>query len=217
VIEDPRVIEPLKKALKDRDDEVPWYAAEALGNMRDERAVDALIGALKDVRSRVRLKALEALIKIGEPAVEPLIKTLEKDEPTRVYAAEALGNMRDERAVDALIGALKDVRSRVRSKAAWALGEIGDMRAIIPLTTMLSDNIDEVRINAIDALIKIGSESVVAPLIDALNDIPVIREKAAKALGNIGDSAAVDPLANAWRREEDEKIRITMYEALEKL
>jgi HEAT repeat protein len=97
------------------------------------------------------------------------------------------------------------------------LGEIGDKRAIIPLTTILSDSIDEVRINAIDALIKIGSEGVVAPLIDALDDIPAIRERAAKALGNIGDSVALDPLANAWRREEDETIRETMYEALKKL
>jgi HEAT repeat protein len=125
--------------------------------------------------------------------------------------------MKDKRAVDALIGILGDERSRVRSKAVWALGEIGDTKAIIPLTTILDDNIDDVRINAIDALIKTGSGRVVEPLIRALGDIPPIREKAAKALGDIGDSQALDPMANAWRREEDITVRDAMYEALKKL
>jgi HEAT repeat protein len=69
-------------------------------------------------------------------AVEPLIQALLKDtDPVQVKAAESLGYLRDERAVEPLIQALKDEKRyhSVRWKAARALGEIGDKRAIEPL------------------------------------------------------------------------------------
>ncbi|NIO20797.1 MAG: hypothetical protein GTN76_08680 [Candidatus Aenigmarchaeota archaeon] len=58
-------------------------------------------------------------------AVEPLIAAL-KDENSfvRFSVVEALGLIKDPRTVEPLIAALKDEHSFVRFRAAWALGEI---------------------------------------------------------------------------------------------
>lgn len=65
---------------------------------------------------------------------------LDHDEaPYRWGAAEALGRMRDERAVEPLIGRLHDDDWRVRLKAAWSLGQIGDPRALPHLRRLLKD------------------------------------------------------------------------------
>lgn len=66
-----------------------------------------------------KLAAL-ALGRIGEPAVDPLIKALnDKDPAVRRYAVEALGRIRTEpRALGAIFQARKDPDEEVR-KAAW--------------------------------------------------------------------------------------------------
>ena len=66
--------------------------------------------------------------------VEELIKKLKaKSKAVRRDAAEALGKLKDPKAVEPLISALKDDRWEVRAAAAWALGEIADERAVGPL------------------------------------------------------------------------------------
>lgn len=60
-------------------------------------------------------------------------------------AAWALGEIESPRAVDALVGALKDPSWEVRAKAAWALGEIGDSRASDPLAASMKDTHAQVR------------------------------------------------------------------------
>jgi HEAT repeat protein len=77
----------------------------------------------------VRYAAAEALVKIGAPAMEPLIAALKdkdsKDSDVRQAAAEALGEIKDPRAVEPLIAALKDEVSNVREAAAQALDHLG--------------------------------------------------------------------------------------------
>ncbi len=65
--------------LKDRDSSVRWRAAKILGHLgtRDPKALDALIGALTDDSIYVKLRAAEALGKIKDKrAIEPLKKLL---------------------------------------------------------------------------------------------------------------------------------------------
>ena len=143
-------VEPLIKALGDGDWNVRYYAAEALGKI-GQPAVEPLIKALGDENKDVRKYAARALgktgwhpatdeqqalylvalqkwdkaVKLGKPAVEPLIKALgDGDWNVRKNAAEALGNI-GEPAVKPLIKALGDGYSDVRKNAAEALGKIG--------------------------------------------------------------------------------------------
>ena len=77
-------------------------AAEALGTIGDNRAVEPLTKALSDADSDVREGAAGALGEIGEPAVEPLVKALnDANGDVRRKAAEAPGTIGDGRAVRA--------------------------------------------------------------------------------------------------------------------
>ena len=88
--------------------------------------------------------------------VDRLIWELRNDDLwARRRAAEALGEIKDPRAVEPLIAALKDEDEEVRMRAAVALGEIKDPRAVRPLIALLKNGGEEwsVREGAAKALV----------------------------------------------------------------
>ncbi|MDD5226438.1 MAG: HEAT repeat domain-containing protein, partial [Candidatus Omnitrophica bacterium] len=117
-------------------------AIKTLGELKDLRAMTALIKALRDDQPAVRRsakKTLDVLVKDSD-AVLILIEVLKTgDVFARIYAAETLGKLKDLRAVPALIEALKDEQISVRQAAADALGELKDPRAIAGLTAVSKD------------------------------------------------------------------------------
>jgi HEAT repeat protein len=154
-IKDPRAVDALITTLKDENPDVRSAATAALEGIKDPRAVhaavtvrvDALIAALRapilgpDVPLIAPInapgatldaeQAREELVKIGDPAVQPLIAALkDKDPHIRGGAALALGEIKDSRAIDPLIAALRDENAGTRSAAVAALGEIKDARAM---------------------------------------------------------------------------------------
>ncbi|MCX5884510.1 MAG: HEAT repeat domain-containing protein [Proteobacteria bacterium] len=198
-IRDIRGVEPLIVALKDETYVVREAAAWALGGIKDIRAVEPLIAALNSVKRQPVAWALGEIKDIR--AVEPLIAAL-KDEAREhgVYThdiGDALVTI-GRPAVEPLITALGDERSGVRVVAASALGEIKDIRAVKPLiTAALNDNSSDVRLYATKALEKMKDARVeiLQPLLVALkNPNSVTRIGAAKTLGEIGDTDAIDSL-----------------------
>ncbi len=141
--------------------------------------------------------------------VETQIRALgDEDSSIRAQACDALGELKDPRAVDPLILALQDRKFIVRSNAAYALGEIDDIRAVEPLIQALSDEENEVRGAAAEALGKIKDERAVEPLIqDLKDDDSSIRVNACDALGELKDPRAVDPLILALR-DDDSKVHV---------
>jgi len=109
-----------------------------------------------------------------------------------MYAAMALGKIRDIRAVGPLIEALK-IKTRLRGaegSASTALAEIGEP-AVEPLIAMLKDSNDNVRVLAIISLGDIGDDRAVEPLIHTLKDNNKgVRSFVAKALKKIGGEKA---------------------------
>jgi len=110
-------------------------AAHALGELDVKAAVQPLIVTMRsDASDDVRQAATYALGLIGaKRALSPLIAVLadQTNSPgLRGMAAEALSDVRDRRAVPALLGALGDVSPEVRFWAAFALGELGDPQAL---------------------------------------------------------------------------------------
>ncbi|MEQ8169300.1 MAG: HEAT repeat domain-containing protein [Candidatus Eremiobacterota bacterium] len=91
---------------------------------------------------RKRQYAAEKLDVFASPmALVPLIKALEDKEPSvRWRTAEALGKIRDRRAVPYLVPLLKDKEGEIRLSAVKALGEIRDIRAVFPLIDLLYDD-----------------------------------------------------------------------------
>jgi HEAT repeat protein len=214
---DPRAVEPLIAALRNKDWEMLQVAVEALVKI-GRPTVGPLIAALGDEDSYVRQAAAVALGAIGDPrAVEPLSAALrDGNSYVRRAAAEALGRLGGPHAVGPLIAALRDEDERIREAAAEALGRLGDPRAVGPLIAALRDEDSYVRREATEALVKIDGPAV-EPLIAALRDEDErIREAAAEALGRLGDPRAVGPLIAALR-DEDSDVRQAAAEALVKI
>lgn len=97
-------------------------AAMALGELRNAQAIEALLLALLDESPVVAMNAADALAKIGDAALDPLIASL-ADARARVRsgAARALGQIRDARASQALMGAANDEDGEVCQYAAAGL------------------------------------------------------------------------------------------------
>ncbi|MDP3564823.1 MAG: HEAT repeat domain-containing protein, partial [Methanoregula sp.] len=207
----------LVRLLEHKDPLVQYEAAEALGDLGDEKAVAPLITALKrDEFSGVRWKAAEALSKIGNPAVGPLIRALQyPDDDVRWKAAIALGEIGNPEAVEPLIQLLSDEDRFVRSRAAHALSMIGEP-AVPSLVQALKKGDYGVRWGAALALGKIKNPLAIEPLIFALADEQaMVRGEAAAALASIG-TPALAPLLGFLKGAHG-KTRIEVMTALGEL
>ncbi len=145
---------------------------------------------LKSIDEDERLKAIESLENIGEPAIPALIKVLQsKDMLVRSLAAISIGRIKKNTKVylPSLHQALKDKEPLVRYSAALALSYIGDSKAA----------------NA-------------APiLIEALkDDSPSVRRRAASALGNIGKLKTTIPVLIEALQDTDESVRYSAASSL---
>ena len=99
------------EALGSRDPHRRQQAAEALAAVRQERAIQPLLKALKDYDPKVQDAAVQALVAIGLPALEGLRASLESpDAAVERLAARALGQIGDARSA----GALADTIARNR-------------------------------------------------------------------------------------------------------
>jgi len=133
-------------------------------------------------------QAASALVAIGTPAREPLLRSLANPVwVARRNAAWALGASDASEAVPALVDALKDTDAGVREQVAWALGAIGDRRAVDGLIGALKDQAAGVRKQAAWALGAIGDKRAVTALMAGLKDSDAgVRKQSAWALGAIG-------------------------------
>lgn len=190
---DERAVLALAKLLEnDRTDgEVCISIVNALGQIGGERAIKSLTEAMSDnIRGRkdliglmevsVAMAATHAIEKIGEPAVEPLIRILE-DESRKANPIAALDmTIRDR------LAARASAADMMAAGAADALGIIKDNRAIEPLIKALEyDGYLKICDNAAVALQKIG-EPAIEPLTKALEDEnEKVRERAKKILKEI--------------------------------
>lgn len=198
-IGDRRALGPLIFRLRyEADPEVRKPLVWAL-HMGGERAVPALIEALRDPDEWVRFGAVVVLAKIGAPAVTPLVRALYDPAPlVRAGAAETLGRIGDTQALEPLANLLHDVDSDTWQQAAIALGRLGDARAVRPLIKIMQGPPGDLLTRAVKALGQIGDVRAVDPLIDLLYSQPDrwARLFVIEALGKLGDLRGVEALAD---------------------
>ena len=169
---------------------------QALGTLRDSRAVEPLIELLHSSDQFMSDQVVNALTNIGEKSIVPLLGVLKhSNDRVRRYAIEALGKIGDQRVVEQFIDLLKDRSIYIRVSAVTALGNLKDLRAVEPLCFLLEDEHDLVRISAAIALSKLNDLRAVDPFIAALDyDNPSMRYRAALGLGLLRSEKAVKPL-----------------------
>ena len=220
-----RAVPLLVRRLGDPDEWMRRAAAEALGELKDPRAVEPLMTMLKDSSSAVRCFAARALGNIGDPrAVEPLIALLKKpydlDGWMGPEAIEALGNLKSPLAVEPLIAALQDKSADdeyVRARAAEALGNINDYRAVPALFAALGDGNKYVHRRSCWALMYMTDPRSTPHFIAALKSANwEARSVAAHVLGNLGNASAIEPLKQRLK-DKDENVRRAAKQALERL
>lgn len=217
-ISDPRIVPRLISALQEEDAEVLLNAAVALGMVGDAQAVEPLVALLKRERNvRVREAVVGSLGMIGgAPAKAALVRATEDSSPrVLLRAVDALREVKDPRAFEALTGALGRLQSpgpspagaaaaqddpaaspeRVHKAILEALAAGGDPRAVDTLVASLGHKSPQVRESAAQALGALRHARALQPLLAALKDESSwVREKSAVALGKVGDPKAVVPL-----------------------
>jgi HEAT repeat protein len=126
-IGDKRASPTLMKALNEESEEVVAAAAYALGKLKEENAVPFLIPLLGHSNEYVRREVTKALKKIGDPAIPVLTKDMEhKPLNNRYLIITILGKIGGEKAIHALLEALKDNNEYIRLSAAESLSELGN-------------------------------------------------------------------------------------------
>ncbi len=202
-------------ALRDDDWAVREEAANALGTLKDSRAVVPLVRLLGDSDRSVRTAAVASLTAIGSPAVVPVGGCLQHTNLTvQEAAASVLSSIADVRVLDGLVTALGSADWVVRMHAAKALGRIRDARAVGALLPLLQDKVKAVREDAVAALALIGREAI-APLVATLGHAEwLVRLHAVEALGKLRAVEAVDPLLHLTFNDPDAAVREDAVRAL---
>lgn len=204
------------------EDDTTKLIEKLIGELKvnDEKAASEYEETPKEPR-----EAINALVKIGRPAVESLLKLLKDDSKySCLYAIKVLGEIRDPRAVEPIIEAFS--RSDLEAfddeedydQPRLALQKIG-IPALEPILNYLEqakkkDNIDGV-VFSIRTLGHIKDEKAFMALVNMLPDPnKEFVEWAISSLETYGDKRAIEPLKKLL---ENIDTRDAAVEALRKL
>jgi HEAT repeat protein len=188
--------EPLFGVLGDENWRMRRLAVDGLARHGGETAVKSILRALRDEHRNLSVlnSALQVLALSGVDAVAPLVECLnDPDNDLRIYAAHALGDQRNPRAIPALIRALEDADANVQYHTIEALGKLRAADAVEALLTIIESGDFYLAFPALDALMRIGEARVAPRLVPLLED-EMLRAPAADALGQLGDEETVGPL-----------------------
>ncbi|OQA05428.1 MAG: HEAT repeat protein [bacterium ADurb.Bin374] len=164
-------------ALRDESDWVRIYAAIALGNIGDSRAVVPLLRGLSDRNAEVHRNIGRAFRKLGAGVFETIAKCVESDEMVlRRNSAIAIRELEEERGVDLLIMLMSDAEDKVRQAAAEALGRFPGLKSRTILGEALNDAVYAVRIAAMTSVSEHGQPEGIKLLMDHIAHLKEERE-----------------------------------------
>ena len=153
------------------------------------------------------------LVKLGGPAVEPLIAAYHGSVNTRVRLGilEAIRSMQDTKAIDPLVVALQDDSPSIRLAAIGGLDHTitektnkkDSQKVLAPLVPLLEDADPAIRADAAGLLGFAGKNEVVELLIPLLQDADVnVRKSVAQTLVEIGDHRAENALMELFAQRD---------------
>jgi len=177
---DPKATEALVAALNEGPDRVRLTARDAIMEMKDPKALSLLQTALKTQSDRINEKkeAAGLLAAMKDPgSVEVLIGALkDKRLDVRLAAAEALGTLRNSRAISPLVVLVSD--KTLRDRKAWHSEDVF-------FDGGLDNKARKIRIAGVNAIGAIGGEGAMKALIQFLPDWN-LGPIAARALHSLG-------------------------------
>jgi HEAT repeat protein len=184
--------------------------------MTEQIRPEVLISRLTADNETWRVEAETRLVALGQAAVVPLIGATQNAHPSvRMHAVHALGQIKDRRAIPAVIGALADAENNgaVAIAAEKALVNWGE-EVKPPLIEAASGGADHVRPRVLRALGRIGGEDLRPHLEPLLRDrLSTVRTQAAAALAAALAERSVEVIAPLLR-DPDKWVRYGVAEAL---
>ncbi|MFQ5767287.1 MAG: HEAT repeat domain-containing protein [Acidobacteriota bacterium] len=193
----PEILQIYGAAAAD-DPKIQRYLAQALGFLRDPRAIDLLADSLHD-----------------------------PDAETRIWAAEALGSIGTPAAARSLSTALSDDDPGVRKEAVYSLGRISSADVTGFISPLLQDPVTDVRWNAALALARQEDDAGLKVLLemidrDKIHAVPGIRPDqeeramvaALTALGSLADPDSVPVIRKLSQDDQSLKVRQAALQVL---
>jgi len=194
-----------------------------------DRTLPYLVTRLDTDDARERHALEDVLVRIGQPAVQPLVRAfageLKRTDTSRGarMAATVLGRLEDPESIAALRAGGDHGDWKVRSATASGLGRIAHPDAAAPLLVLMDDPNEMVRKSAVVGLARVAEADpgaldpeAMARLCTALDDEHyAVRFGAARALAACGERA-LDILEEAIEREA-ERPRLLAIETLGRL
>ncbi len=201
--------------------EIRQQAAEILGEIGSDRAIQTLVNAMfNDTDGNVREVSIDSLATQDVGKLEGILQH-NPDPQLRTAAALALGSKGDPEALSALSNSLigePDASEGVRLAAASALGQLQLPEAVEPLAQALaSDEDEDIREAAASALGELQQPEAVEPLAQALasDEDEDVRAAAADSLGELPSPSALPPLLEARSNDPSPTVRGTSDDALD--
>jgi len=178
-------VEVLKKHAAHSEWFIRKRIMEAFGATGKASAIEPLLGALHDESLQVRTAAVESLSKVGNLNPDLLVKKLEStDRTVRINLVRAMGQLKNEKFVSALIDLLKD--RDLLFFSIDAIGDLGFAQAEFSLRRLLKDEIWFNRLNALEALAKLPVQGLNQIALEASQDEnDMVRNAAARILAGI--------------------------------
>lgn len=188
------------------------------GFVRDARIeiIDGLLDALADAENAgKRNSATEALIRIGQGAIPPIVQRLrrEPDVDVRLSLVNLLGDLRNREGFDLLIDLLDGESDiNVASSIVASLGKYRDASALPNLVRLLQTREDLwLKFHVVEALGEIGDRAAL-PAILPLYSEKSLRKPVLEAVGKIADVGTVNFLLRIIADEE--KLNLTALRSL---
>jgi HEAT repeat protein len=201
--------------LGDKD----WRVRKTIvdGFVRDprDRVIDGLLEALADPENAGRRNsATEALARIGEGAIGPIVRLLrsKSEVDVRLALSNLLGDVRNPEGFAVLLELLERENDiNVASAIVSSLGKYRNAAALPHLIRILQRGDVWLKFHAIEALGEIGDRSAL-PAILPLYAEKSLRKPVLEAVGKIGDVGTVPFLLKIIA--EEEKLNLTALRAL---
>jgi HEAT repeat protein len=188
------------------------------GFVRDARIeiVEGLLNALADPENAgKRNSATEALIRIGDEAIVPIVDRLrfEGDVDVRLSLVNLLGDLRSRAGFDLLLELLQHEQDiNVASSVVASLGKYRDAAALPILLYLLRTREDLwLKFHIVEALGEIGDRSAL-PAVLPLYAEKSLRKPVLEAIGKIADVGTVNFLLRII--SDEEKLNLTALRAL---
>ncbi len=163
-------LQHLIKALGDSNKNIAYFAAGALGDVKNTQVVHPLIRALGDPYWPVRKQASDSLRRLSEISVPALINHInDEDEDVQHWVLKTVRAIGSSGTAD-IVHLLKKGNDEQRFFSARALGAIEDPVAVEALAEALADGNEWVRLYAAIALGGQGDTRAISHLVQSLGE-----------------------------------------------